>query len=63
MAFVPVTLWNTAAHSCVLRQTDGRLEVLLLHDGRTIRLQTCDSERAGRTLASEWKIALESTAW
>jgi hypothetical protein len=59
MGFPPVTLWSTATHSCVLRRTDGRLEVLLFHDGRAIRLHTCDSESAGRRLASDWKLALD----
>ena len=32
MAFTPVTLWANETHRCVLRRTDGRLEVLLYHD-------------------------------
>jgi hypothetical protein len=59
MGFSPVTLWSNATHSCVLRQTDGRLEVLLFHDGRAIRLHTCESESNGRLLVYDWKVALE----
>ena len=49
MAFPPVTLWSTATHSCVLRRSDGQMEVLLCHDGRTIRLHTCDGESTAPT--------------
>jgi len=59
MGFPPVTLWSTATHSCVLRKIDGRLELLLCHDGRTIRLHTCDSEPTARRLAYDWKITLD----
>ena len=59
MGLPPVTLWSTATHSCVLRKSDGQLEVLLCHDGRTIRLHTCDSESTARRLAYDWKIALD----
>ena len=58
MSIPPVTLWATPNYSCVLRQTDGRLEVLLCHDGRTIRLNTSDDERAARAVAYQWKVAL-----
>ena len=51
MAFPPVMLWSTATDSCVLRNIDGQLEVLLCHDERTIRLHTCDSESTARQLA------------
>ena len=59
MAFPPVTLWSTATYSCVLRKTEGRLEVLLYHDGRTISLHTCDSEPTARRLAYDWKVAVD----
>ena len=58
MSFPPVTLWSTAAYSCDLRQTDGKFEVVLSHDGHTIRLNTCDSEQKARELAYQWKVAL-----
>ena len=58
MAFVPVVFWSTATHSCILRRTDGDLELLLYRDGRAIRLHTCESEGIARHLAFEWKLAL-----
>jgi hypothetical protein len=60
MSAPPVTLWSTPTHSCVLRQADGRLEILLLcDDGRTIRLHSCESEQKARALAYDWMVALD----
>ena len=56
----PATLWSTRTSSCVLRQTDGVLELLLYRDGRVTRLHTCQTEQAARTLAYEWQMALSS---
>ena len=58
MTFVPVVLWSTPTHSCVLRRTDGDLELLLYRGGHAIRLQTCESEGTARRLAIEWRLAL-----
>ena len=56
MPFPPVVVWSTPTHSCVLRRTDGDLELLLYRDGRVIRLHTCESEVSARDLAFEWKL-------
>ena len=61
MSFPPVILWSSATYSCVLQQIDGQLEVVLTHDGRTIRLHSCDSEHQARELAYQWKRALVPT--
>jgi hypothetical protein len=59
MSFPPVTLWSTAEYSCDLRRKDGsKFDVVLRHDGHTIRLNTCDSEQKARELAYQWKVAL-----
>ena len=58
MAFVPVVCWSTPTHSCLLRRTDGDLELLLYRDGHAIRLQTCESEGIARHLAFAWRLAL-----
>ena len=56
----PVTLWSTRTSSCVLRQTDGVLELLLYRDGRVTRLHNCQSEQAPRKPAYEWRLARSS---
>jgi hypothetical protein len=58
--FSPVTLWANAAHRCVLRTSNGTLELLLYQDGGVVRLETCADEHEARGLAQEWLIALES---
>ena len=61
MDFPPVTLWSDDVHRCVLRRNDedGRFELLLHHEGRVIRLETCTSEHDARNKAHAWLIALE----
>jgi hypothetical protein len=58
MSSYEVTLWASAPYSCVLRQTDGHVDVVLYHDGRTLRLQSCDTEQTARALGYQWKRAL-----
>ena len=58
MSFFEVTLWSSAIYSCVIRQSEGQLDLVLYHEGRSIRLHSCDSEQAARTLAYHWKRAL-----
>ena len=55
MAAPPVTLWIADDRECVLRVVDGRRELSLTVNGRTVRLQTCVDDGAARRLAEEWR--------
>ena len=55
MAAPPVTLWTSGDRECVLSVVDGRRELSLRVDGRTVRLQTCADDSAARRLAEEWR--------
>jgi hypothetical protein len=54
MATPPVSLWTTDDRECVLQVVDGRRELLLCVNGRTVRLQTCVDAAAARRLADQW---------
>jgi len=54
MATPPVTLWTADDRECVLRVVDGRRELSLRVQGRTVRLQTCVDDAAARRLADQW---------
>ena len=54
MATPPVSIWIAADRECVLRVVDGRRELSLRVQGRTVRLQTCADDDAVRRLANEW---------
>ena len=49
-----VSLWTAGDRECVLRVVDGRRELSLRVQGRTVRLQTCDDDAAARRLANQW---------
>ena len=55
MATPPVSLWTDDDRECVLRVVDGRRELSLRVQGRTVRLQTCDDDAAARRLADQWR--------
>lgn len=54
MAAPPVCLWTAGDRECVLRMVDGRRELSLRVQGRTVRLQTCADDAAVRRLADQW---------
>jgi hypothetical protein len=54
MASPPVSLWTVDDRECVLCVVDGRRELHLRVQGRTVRLQTCADADAARNLADQW---------
>jgi hypothetical protein len=58
MSFSEILLWSSTTYSCFLRNTNGHLDIVLNHDGRTVRLHSCDGEQTARALAYQWKRAL-----
>lgn len=58
MATPPVSLWTAGDRECVLRVVEGRRELSLRVQGRTVRLQTCDDDAAARRLADQWRKEL-----
>ena len=54
MATPPVSLWTADDRECVLCVIDGRRELSLRVQGRTVRMQTCVDDAAARRLANEW---------
>jgi hypothetical protein len=54
MAAPPVSLWSVDDRECVMCMVDGRREVSLRVQGRTVRLQTVADDAAGHRLADEW---------
>ena len=58
MAPPPVSLWTADDRECVLHVVDGRRELSLRVDGRTVRLQTCADDAAARRLADKWRNEL-----
>jgi hypothetical protein len=54
MATPPVSLWTARDRQCVLSVVDGRRELSLLVQGRTVRLQTCGDDAVARRLAAQW---------
>jgi hypothetical protein len=55
MATSPVSLWSAGDRECVLNVVDGRPELSLRVNGRTVRLQTCEDDAAARRLADQWR--------
>jgi hypothetical protein len=51
---LPVSLWATDDRECVLQVVDGRRELFLRVNGRTVRLHTCIDAAAVRRLAARW---------
>jgi hypothetical protein len=45
--------WSDGVRRCLLRRREMSLELLLLYDGRIVRLETCSGERTARTKAHE----------
>lgn len=58
MATPPVSMWTADDRECVLRVVDGRRELSLRVNGRTVRLQTCADDAAARHLADQWRKEL-----
>ena len=54
MAAPPVSLWSVDDRECVMCMVDGRREVSLRVQGRTVRLQTVADDAAAHRLADEW---------
>jgi hypothetical protein len=55
MATPPVSIWIADDRECVLCVVDGRRELSLRVQGRTVRLQTCGDDDAARRLAERWR--------
>jgi hypothetical protein len=54
MTTPPVSLWSVDDRECVLCVVDGKRELSLRVQGRTVRLQTCTDDAAARRLADLW---------